>query len=285
MIQNIEPHVLDNSYSPRPPQDRDFVLIYCDKQAILKVNANDRQLPTYNELPPEWQIAGESLIYLFSVDGTAFFLSLRKVDESDTLKYEDALLFFRTLRPKWLAFSGSTATHLARWYDGNKFCGECASATEVSVTERAIVCPACGTLDFPQISPVVIVGITNGERLLLIKHANGYDRYALVAGYVEIGETLEEAVKREVMEEVGLCVNNIRYYKSQPWAFSQSLLMGFFADVVGDDSVSIDKAELSEGTWFHRSEIPKDDTTISLTWNMIEAFRSDVCGIVLGPIV
>ena len=273
MIQNIEPRILDNKYSPRPPHDSDFILVYHDKQAIL--NAEGRRLPTFGELPSEWQITKESLTYLFSVDDIAFFLSLRKVAESETLKYENAHVFFRTLKPNWIAFSGSTAAHLAMWYDDNKFCGKCAGATEVSTAERAIVCPACGNLKFPQISPVVIVGIINGEQLLLVKLASGYDRYALVAGYVEIGETLEDAVKREVMEEVGLQVSNIRYYKSQPWAFSQSLLMGFFADVAGDDSVSIDKEELSEGTWFHRNEIPKDDTTISLTWNMIESFRSD----------
>ncbi|MCL2610926.1 MAG: NUDIX domain-containing protein, partial [Defluviitaleaceae bacterium] len=123
-------------------------------------------------------------------------------------------------------------------------------------------------------SPVIIVGIIDGERILLTKYASGYDRYALVAGFVEIGETLEDAVRREIKEEVGLNVCNIRYYKSQPWAFSQSLLMGFFADVYGDDNVTIDKRELSEATWFHREDIPKGYTTISLTWTMIEAFRN-----------
>ena len=103
-------------------------------------------------------------------------------------------------------------------------------------------------------------------------------KYALVAGYTEIGESLEDTVRREVMEEVGLTVTNIRFYKSQPWSFSGSLLAGFFCDLSGDDeTVRLQEDELSEASWFDREELPDGGSSISLTHEMIEAFRNGKC--------
>ena len=100
-----------------------------------------------------------------------------------------------------------------------------------------------------------------------------YKKYALVAGFNEIGETLEDTVRREVMEEVGLKVKNIRYYKNQPWGLSSSLLVGFFAELDGQATVTLDTNELSEATWFKREDIREHNLSISLTQEMIEVFR------------
>ncbi|MCL2235157.1 MAG: NAD(+) diphosphatase [Defluviitaleaceae bacterium] len=271
MIQDIAPHILDNVYSPRPPRDEDFVLVCRDGQVLLNVETKEIKLPQYRHFK------GESLLFLFTLDGMGFYLHTGEVEELEGFTYVNIRLPLNEFKPKHLVFAVLTGLHLATWYDSNRFCGKCASQMEHSTTERALLCPKCGLTKYPQISPVVIVGITNGDNLLLTKYASGYDRYALVAGFAEIGETLEETVKREILEEVGLKVRNIRYYKSQPWAFSQSLLMGFFADICDDTTVEVDKNELSEATWFHRSQIPKDDTgAMSLTWNMIEAFRANI---------
>ena len=97
--------------------------------------------------------------------------------------------------------------------------------------------------------------------------------YALIAGFTEIGETLEETVQREVMEEVGLKVKNIRYYKSQPWSFSSTLLCGFFCEVDGDTDITLGTEELSVGEWFEREDIPLEDDGISLTREMIGVFK------------
>ena len=142
-----------------------------------------------------------------------------------------------------------------------------------------MVCPLCGHISYPQICPSVIVAITDKDRILLTKYASGHSsfkRYALVAGYSEVGESLEDTVRREVMEEVGLRVKNIRYYKSQPWAFSGSLLMGFFCDLDGSDEITLDADELSEAAWFHRDEINLEDDHISLTREMIIKFKEGV---------
>ena len=119
-------------------------------------------------------------------------------------------------------------------------------------------CEHCGFMVYPKISPAVIVAITHQNKLLLTRYANSAPgRYALVAGFCEVGETVEETVIREVMEEVGLAVKNPVYYKSQPWGFSDSLLVGFFADVDGSTEFVLEEAELSEAIWLSRYEIPE----------------------------
>src|SRR5699024_3191276 len=100
-----------------------------------------------------------------------------------------------------------------------------------------------------------------------------YKKYALLAGFTEIGETVEETLAREVMEEVGLKVRNIRYYKSQPWAFSDTLLMGFYCDLDGSDKITLDRDELSLAEWFEREEIPVEPSRDSLTNEMIMKFK------------
>jgi NAD+ diphosphatase len=144
-----------------------------------------------------------------------------------------------------------------------------------SAKERAVECPDCGTVVYPRISPAVIVGVINGERILLTRYSGrpASSNYALVAGFAEIGETFEETVRREVLEETGVKVRNIRYYKSQPWAFSSSLLAGFYCDVDGDDTITLDETELGLGVWMPRSDIEEYDTSVSLTSEMIDMFR------------
>ena len=129
----------------------------------------------------------------------------------------------------------------------------------------------------PKICPAVIVAVTDGDRLLLTKYqGRAFKRYALVAGFAEIGESIEDTVRREVFEETGLRVKNLRFYKSQPWVFTDSLLMGFFCDLDGDDRITIQQSELSEAGWFPRGEIPTDHSGISLTGEMIERFRAGI---------
>ena len=101
-----------------------------------------------------------------------------------------------------------------------------------------------------------------------------YKKYALLAGFTEIGETAEETVKREVMEEVGLKVKNIRYYKSQPWSFSDTLLMGFYCDLEGDGTITLDRNELALAEWFEREDIPEVTSNESLTNEMIMRFKN-----------
>ena len=142
--------------------------------------------------------------------------------------------------------------------------------------ERMVRCMCCNNMVFPKICPAVIIGVTDGDRILLTKYAGRtYKNYALVAGFTEIGETLEQTVEREVMEEVGLHVKNIRYYKSQPWALSGSLLAGFFCELDGDDTISLQEDELSVGKWAYADDLELEDDGISLTREMILKFKEE----------
>ena len=130
-------------------------------------------------------------------------------------------------------------------------------------------------MEFPKICPAVIIGVTDGSRILMSKYAGrAYKKYALLAGFTEIGETLEETVAREVMEEVGLKVKNIRYYKSQPWSFSDTLLMGFYCELDGDGTITLDREELALAEWFEREDIPDHMSMESLTNEMIMKFKN-----------
>ena len=139
-----------------------------------------------------------------------------------------------------------------------------------------MVCPICGNVIYPRISPAVIAGIYHDDKLLLTKYARPGSSYALVAGYCEVGETIEETVHREVMEETGVKIKNLRYYKSQPWAFSQSLLSGFFAELSGEDKIRLDTHELCQAKWVSRDQLQeyRQETEVSLTGEMIEYFRT-----------
>lgn len=266
MIQDIFPHRFENAFTHRPPQPEDFVLAY-DGDRVLLSCADDIAFPTVSQIDGPLQ-------YLFTLDDRGFYLL-----EASGPQAPDGFAYvssrdYRGRGPLELCYACAVGESLHRWYRSNRFCGYCGHAMEKSGTERAMVCPACGNTVYPKICPAVIVGVCDGDRLLLTKY-NGRvtKQYALVAGYAEIGETIEETVRREVYEEVGLKLGQLRFYKSQPWVFTDTLLMGFYAQLHGDDAIRLQEEELSLGQWFHRSDLPDDHSGISLTGEMIETFR------------
>ena len=181
----------------------------------------------------------------------------------------------RYVHPQHLSFAVITGHQLYQWYRSRQFCGCCGHAMKHDNKERMMYCPVCGRHEYPVLMPAVIVGITNGDKIICSKYeGRSFKQYALIAGFAEIGETIEETVHREVMEEVGLKVKNLRYYKSQPWSFSGTLLFGFFCDVDGDDTLTIDREELSVAQWFERDKIIGQDTDSSLTNEMMMVFAA-----------
>ena len=200
-------------------------------------------------------------------------LQKENLPEQGEYQYE-AVRTLRQMISKEVCFAVMTAYHLYVWYDNNRYCGHCGKPVVHDTKERMLRCPECGNMIFPKIAPAVIVAVVDGDRILMTKYAGrAYKKYALIAGFTEIGETAEETVAREVMEEVGLKVKNIRYYKSQPWGVDSNLLLGFFADLDGDAQIHLDREELSEGEWFARDAMPAHDDGISLTREMMGVFE------------
>lgn len=149
------------------------------------------------------------------------------------------------------------AYHLTAWARNHRHCGRCGAANRAKGDERARQCPACGHIAYPRISPAVIVAVVRDGRILLAHHAR-YTRgfYSVLAGFVEPGETLEQCVAREVREEVGLEVTDIRYFGSQPWPFPDSLMIAFTAQYAGGDIVP-EEGEIVDARWFAPDALPE----------------------------
>ena len=308
MIQDIWPHSLHNQYSekkePLPESP-----VYCfrrarllaaenhedmtgeeidptgahgkislpdagaDEKGFYKMHGRYLRLPTVKELGED-----RAYTFLFSLDGSAFFLLQEDLPEAEVpqgFAYKD----IRKMRqmaygPQHRLFAAITAYQLSNWYRDNRFCGTCGAPTMHAEKERAVRCPSCGRMIYPRIIPAVIVGVINGDRILLTKYTGTqYPFYALIAGFTEIGETFEETVQREVMEETGVRVKNIRYYKSQPWGIVDDLLAGFYCDLDGDPTIHVDRTELKEAVWATRDEIVLQPTEHSLTNEMMTRFK------------
>ena len=230
MIQDIAPHIYHNEYHPEKP-DADSYLMYFEKHnALANWDGKEITFPRFRDFPEVKTALSENIIYLFTVDDKRFYLAKKlALPERKGFRLESNRRF-RDAQPQWLSFAGITGYQLWHWYDVRKYCGHCGSPMVHDTKERMMRCPDCGQMEYPKISPAVIVGILHNGILLMSKYA-GRDNityYALIAGFTEIGESIEETIRREVMEEVGLKVKNIRYYKSQPWSFSETVLMGFF---------------------------------------------------------
>lgn len=276
MIQDIAPHRYQVAYKPTVPMDTDVVFIYRENMILVDYRDGLIQYPTIAEVAVVFPAIREKAKFMFRIDEQDYY-ELRKpiLEEFGPWKYESTRIL-REAKPMWKAFAGITGSQIHNWYSNTKFCGCCGSEMEAHGTERAMRCPECGKIVYPVISPSVIVGIIHKDQILLTRYAashSTYRNYALVAGYTEVGESFEETVHREVMEEVGLKVKNIRYYKSQPWAFSGTLLAGFYCEVDGDPTICMDEQELCEAGWYAREDIPVNPLQISLTNEMIEHFR------------
>lgn len=276
MIQDIEPHHLDNQYKPVPPDKDSIALYYEDHAALMKVSEKGISFPSFADLEHLNREIYKECIYLFSVDDERYYL-VNEIDRSMLLDFQmKNTEIFRTADPQDRAFAGITGYQLYNWYKDRKYCGRCGKRLKHGEKERMLVCEACGNTEFPKICPAVIVGVTDHNRILMSKYAGRtYKKYALLAGFSEIGETVEQTVAREVMEEVGLKVKNIRYYKSQPWAFSDTLLMGFYCDLDGNDAITLDREELAVAEWFEREDIPVEPSRDSLTNEMILQFKNE----------
>jgi NAD+ diphosphatase len=186
--------------------------------------------------------------------------------------------FGRASPGEWLA--AGRAVQLAEWARTHRFCGRCASPTEPSEGERAMRCPACGLVAYPRVAPAMITLVTRGEpgpdQEALLARGVGFPlpMYSCLAGFVEPGEDLEGAVVREVAEEVGLEVGDVRYRGSQPWPFPHSLMIGFRAALVGG-RLRLDESEIVDAGWYRKDALPSIPPGISIARRLIDEWVAE----------
>ncbi len=271
MIQDIGLHRFYNTYALRQPEENDFVYCFRGRDVLL---GPEGRLPRYRELA---ELESIEYRYLFAIDQAHYFLALSQTPVELAGYVYQSSRTFRNVRPMDRALAGYTAMHLSSWYANNRFCGRCGGKMEVGQVERNMVCPHCGNLVYPRINPAVIVAVTDGDRLLMTKYSEKAHRvhhYVLIAGFVEIGETAEQTVEREVMEEVGLRVKDIRYFKSQPWGCDGNLTLAYFAKLDGGEGITLDREELADAHWFRREDVPVPKDDVSITSEMIHLFAA-----------
>ena len=180
-------------------------------------------------------------------------------------------LFFGQLEEELVWIAGQ-ANQLVDWNRSHQFCGKCGRPTEDGQDERVKVCRRCHLNNYPRVSPAVIVAVIRKNQILLgnnTRFKSGY--YSVLAGFVEPGENLEECVAREIKEEVGISVNNIRYFASQPWPFPNSLMVAFLADYAGGE-INIDNTEIKEAGWFTADNLPSIPPRITIARQLIDWF-------------
>lgn len=266
MIQDIKPHKLYNQYYPNKKPSSNSIIFSFKERAVL-MKKDSFIFPTYKE------VGNNEYIYLLRIDNQDCFLC-NEVLEIEGYEYINIWdLRSDNEEMKYLLYTLVTAFQLANWYNDNKYCGRCANKTIKANNERALICPNCGRRIYPRIVPAVIVGVINEDKILISRYAKGFKHNALIAGFTEIGETMEETVIREVYEEVGLKVKNITYYKSQPWGFVDDMLIGFYCYVDGDPTIKLDTNELKIATWTKREDIILQPDHLSLTNEMMMMFK------------
>ncbi|MFM6905106.1 MAG: NAD(+) diphosphatase [Acinetobacter tjernbergiae] len=185
----------------------------------------------------------------------------RDLLENEAIPEGYQLVPIRELIQSWSTtefLQASRAVQLLEWRRNHKFCSHCGHATEIHSKEYAMVCPACSYHQYPRVQPCIITIITKGDNeVLLAKSAhNKSNMYGLIAGFVEVGETLEEAVQREAFEEVGLKLKNIRYMSSQPWPFPSNLMIAFRAEYDSGE-IQLQVEEISEAQFFRFDQLPE----------------------------
>lgn len=238
-------------------------------ELVVRADGAEVSLPRDDELG---LAAGE---YLGTLDGDHAFATTLEAPPPPPFATRNLRTLWGPFDDELFAVAGR-ALQIAEWSATHRFCGRCGTPTRRVPTERAMRCDACGLLFYPRIAPAIITLIRRGDEALLARSARfPIPFYSTLAGFAEPGETLEETLVREVREEVGLDVDQLRYFGSQPWPFPHSLMIGFFADHAGGE-IRVDQEEIVDAQWFRHDALPMIPPAVSIARRLIDAWVADV---------
>ncbi len=265
----------------KPPEKAEpdaHAFAFSGRRLLVHLNDDGARTPRLGELEAAAANGSASLSpvrrqYLGTYRGRGV-VSLQLPDDAETpegMAFKDLRgLIFRLAEPLfWIA---GHAVQIVAWDRDHQICGRCGTPTEDHPAERSKRCPGCGLTHYPRLAPAVIVLVEDGDRVLLGRSPHfPAGMYSTLAGFVEPGESLEQAIAREIEEEVGVQVGNLRYFGSQPWPFPNSLMIGFRADYAGGD-LAVDPDELEAAAWFKVDDLPRLPSEISIARALIEAW-------------
>jgi len=255
------------------PSKNDFVLFFDREKLYLDKNQG---LPCYTDMEILTEVLTDQTKWMLKIgkwEGKDCFLYLGKVAEkvsgfvsvSIRSLLNNANGEFQSLLHR--------ANHIIHWHRGTFFCGRCGEKLQFLTNELGKKCRICETNVYPRINPCIIVAITRKDRILLAEISrNNRSFSSVLAGYVEIGESLEQCVAREVKEEVGIEIKNIQYFASQAWSFSQSLMVAFIAEYESGE-IQVDGVEIQQAAWYQKKNLPDLPPHYSIARELIEWFK------------
>ncbi len=249
--------------------EKAYWFAFFQNKILVIEDGNNCSVPYFKNLQ-EINIKAVRTQYLGTLQDQACFSAELDSGEyiPDGMAFIDLRALYDCIEEDLFLLAGK-AYQIICWDQTHQFCGRCGSPTEELSGERAKICPKCKFISYPRICPAVITAVRKGDKLLLA-HAKHFREgmYSLIAGFVEAGETLEEAVQREIMEEVGIKVKNIQYLGSQPWPFPNSMMLGFTCEHDSGD-IRVDGVEITDANWYDIDNLPGLPSEVSIARKII----------------
>lgn len=267
------PRFVPGHAAPARPRDTALLFVARGVELLIAERESRVHIPSGAELPT---LAADAH-FLGTLDGVDCYAAPLPKDTEPPQGFQlvQARGLFDRVDETLFGVAGR-ALAIAEWDILHRFCGRCGQPTVLVPGEYSRRCSACRTPFYPRISPAVIVLITRGDEMLLARNANfPAPFFSTLAGFVEPGEALEETVAREVREEVGVELKNLRYFGSQPWPFGRSLMVGFTAEYAGGD-IRVDGQEIAEARWFSPDNLPQIPPRLSIARKLIDSFLAQV---------
>ena len=256
-----------------PKTNKDIYFLFFNDELLVKCKDSRSIIPTVIDLEDLELI---NVQYIGSIDNLKCFCG--EIPKDAIIPQGLYLSTLKSLTHKLsedMFWIGGRAIQIVNWNNENKYCGRCGTLTQNFDGERSKKCPKCGLSNYPRICPAIIVAVVR-EGKLLLAHNNQFpkDLYSVVSGFLEVGETFEDCVVREVREETGIIVKNIKYFGNQPWPFPNSLMIGFTAEYASGE-IKVDGKEIGSAGWYSSTEMPLAPDSISLAKELIDWFTKN----------
>ena len=270
--ESIYKHFKPAVKQPTGDNDPAYWFVFRLNKLLVMVEKDKATIPYFRSLS-ELNIATVRIQYLGTLEGRPCYSAEATTETTvpEGMEYKDLRSLYGSVAEDIFLLAGR-AIQIVSWDQTNQYCGRCGNKMETLEGERAKKCPSCGLINYPRISPAAITAVTKGNEILLTHNAAFRGNiHSLIAGFVEPGETIEECVHREIFEEVGIKVKNLKYFGSQPWPFPNSLMVGFTAEYESGE-ISVDGQEITEAGWYDASSLPELPGKMSIARKIIDWF-------------